>query len=262
MTRALTVAALLVFSINRGYSQDAARTPAFEVASIEPCKPGTPEPPGEHMGMVQFTSPGGRFRATATSLKFLMEWSWGIQPGQHSPGPSWMENDRYDIVAKAPGNPSDEEMKLMVRTLLADRFRLKVHRENKQMAAYVISVGKTAPRLETPKDSEVHSIKVLPQKDQDQKTVSWHVVATRYTLAQLTDTFARQLGRPIVNETGLDGEYDFTLDMTPDENTPNPLDPTLIMDAMRRQLGLTMKTQDTAVDYFVIDNAEKVASGN
>jgi uncharacterized protein (TIGR03435 family) len=214
------------------------------------------------MGMVQFTSPGGRFRASATSLKYLMEWAYGIQPSQHSAGPSWLGNERYDIVAKAPGNASDEEMKLMVQGLLADRFQLKMHHESKKMLAYVISVGKTAPKLETPQEGEVHSIKVIPQKDQDQKVVSWHVVATRFSLAQLTDTFARQLGRVIVNKTGMNGDYDFTLDMTPDENSPNPLDPTLIMDAMRKQLGLTLKTEDTMVDYIVIDGAERVKAGN
>ena len=81
-------------------------------------------------------------------------------------------------------------------------------------------------------------------------------------LAQLTDVFARQLGRVIVNRTGMDGDYDFSLDLTPDENTPNPLDPSLIMDAMRRQLGLTLKTEDTEVEVLVVDGAEKVVAGN
>lgn len=262
MTRALTIAALLALTFDRGYCQDPASAPSFEVASVTPCKPGTPEPPGEHMGMVQFTSPGGRFRANATTLKFLMEWAYGIQPSQHSEGPSWMGNDRYDVVAKAEGNANDEQIKKMVQTLLAERFHLKLHRESKKANVFVISLGQTAPKLNLPKEGEVHSIKVTPQKDSDQNVNSWHVEATRYSLAQLTDTFARQLGRVIVNRTGMDGEYDFTLDMTPDENSPNPLDPTLIMNAMRKQLGLTLKTEDTLIDYLVIDSAEKVVAGN
>ena len=82
--------------------------------------------------MVQFTSPGGRYRASATSLTFQLEWAYGIQPSQHSGGPAWMDNDRYDIVAKAEGNPTDEQMKLMVQTLLAERFQLKLHHEMKK----------------------------------------------------------------------------------------------------------------------------------
>jgi hypothetical protein len=131
MTKAITLTALLVLAFDHGHCEDLPKAPAFEVASITPCKPGTPEPPGEHMGMVQFTSPGGRFRAEATSLKFLIEWAYSIQPSQHSAGPSWMENERYDIVAKAPGNANDDQMKAMVRTLIDERFHLKHHMESK-----------------------------------------------------------------------------------------------------------------------------------
>ncbi len=242
--------------------QDAAQTPAFEVASITPCKPGTPEPPGEHMGMVQFTAPGGRFRASATTLKFLMEWAYTIQPSQHSAGPSWMDTDRYDVVAKAEGNPTDEQQKRMVQALLAERFQLKFHREKKKLPVYVISVGKTAPKLFPPKEGEVHSIRIMPQMDQDRKVASYHIVATRFSLSQLTDTFARQLGRVFVNETSFDGDFDFAFDLTPDDSRPNPLDPSLLIAAMREQLGLSLKSQDAIVDFLVIDSAQKVPAGN
>jgi len=235
---------------------------SFEVASITPCKPGTPEPPGEHMGMLQFTAPGGRFKASAIDLKFLLEWAYGIQPSQHSGGPSWMGTDRYDIVAKAEGNATDEQQKLMLRTLIVERFGLKFHYEKKKLPVYVISAGKTAPKLFPPKDGEVHSIKIMPQQDAEQKTNSFHVVLTRYSLKQLTDVFARQLERVFLNETGLDGDYDFTLDLTPDEGRPNPLDPSLLIAAMREQLGLQMKSQDAVVDFLVIDSVDKVAAGN
>lgn len=212
--------------------------------------------------MAQFTSPGGTFRASATTLKFLLEWSYGIQPSQHSAGPSWVETDRYEIVAKAEGDATDEQMKLMTQTLLADRFKLKFHRENRTIPAYVISVGKTAPKLFPAKDGETHAIRFAPQMGPDQKVVSHRVIFTRYSLGQLADAFGRQLGRVIVNRTGLTGEYDFTLDLTPDDSRPNPVDPALLFTALREQLGLTLKSQDTAVDFLVIDSAEKVAAGN
>jgi uncharacterized protein (TIGR03435 family) len=262
MTRTLTLATLLVLSVYPGPCQELAQGPAFEVASITPCKPGTPEPPGEHAGMVRFTSPGGRFRASATTLKFLLEWAYDIQPSQHSGGPSWIETDRYDFVAKAEGNATDDQMKLMAQTLLAERFRLKLHRERRMLPVYVIAVGKTAPKLFPPKDGETHSLQVSPQMGPDRKIVSYRVTATRFSLTQLTDTFARQLGRVIVNKTGLDGDFDFTLDLTPDDSRPNPLDPSLLISGMREQLGLTLKSQKATVDYLVLDSAEKVAAGN
>ena len=212
--------------------------------------------------MAQFTSPGGRFRASATTLKFLLEWAYRIQPFQHSDGPSSIANDRYDIVAKAEGDATDDRMRLMMQTLLADRFKLKFHRERKTLPVYAISVGKTAPKLFPPKDDETHSLRFAPQKGPDQNIVSYRVLATRYTLTQLTDVFARQMGSVIVNQTGLNGEFDFTLDLTPDEGRPHPLDPTLLITAMREQLGLTLKSQKVPVDILVIDSAEKVAAGN
>ncbi len=212
--------------------------------------------------MVQFTFPGGNFRANATTLKFLLEWAYGIQPQQHSGGPAWMETDRYDIVAKAAGNATDDQQKLMVRTLLAERFGLKLHHEQKKLPVYIVSLGKGAPKLFPPKEEEKHSIHITPKADGDQKPTSYHVEATCFSLTQLTDTFARQMGRVFVNETGLNGDFDFTLDLTPDENRPNPLDPSLLLTAMREQLGLSLKAQDGMVDVLVIDDARKVTAGN
>jgi uncharacterized protein (TIGR03435 family) len=262
MKRTLSIAALVGLTFNHGHCQDLAKAPAFEVASVTPCKPGTPEPPGEHAGMVQFTSPGGRFRASATTVKFLLEWAYGIQPSQHSSGPSWMDSDRYDIVAKAEGNATDDQQKQMAQTLLADRFQLKVRHEKKKLPVYVISVGKSAPKLFPPKDDEKHGIHMMPSEGLDKKTTAYHIVCTRFSLSQLTDTFARQMGRVFVNETGLNGDFDFSFDLVPDENRPNPLDPSLLLTAMRDQLGLSVKTQDAIVDYLVIESAEKVTAGN
>ncbi|MBZ5677228.1 MAG: TIGR03435 family protein [Acidobacteriia bacterium] len=262
MTKTLALAAMLILSAMHGHCQDLAKPLAFEVASITPCPPGTPAPPTEHAGIAEFTSPGGRFRASATTVKFLLEWAYGIQPSQHSDGPAWLGTDRYDIVAKAEGNASDPQIKRMVQTLLAERFQLKLHRESKELSAYVISVGKTAPKLFPPKDDETHALRVAPQMGPNQKPVSYRVIATRYTLTQLTDIFARQMDSLVVNQTGLNGEFDFTLDLTPDEERPNPVDPTILMTAMREQLGLTMKSQKIPVDFLVIDSAEKVVAGN
>ena len=216
----------------------------------------------EHTGMIQFTQPGGRFSASATTLKVLLEWAYGIQPSQHLGGPSWIGIDRYDIVAKAEGNATDDQMKLMMRTLLADRFKLKFHRDSKELTAYVISVGKTAPKLFPPKDGETHAIRFAQQGGADQKYPTYRVIATRFSIAQLADIFARQLGNVVVDQTGLQGEFDFTLDLTPDETRPSPVDPTLLMTGMREQIGLTLKAQKTPVDVLVIESAEKVVAGN
>jgi uncharacterized protein (TIGR03435 family) len=255
-----TLAILTVFglSINHCHCQ----TLSFEVASVTPCKPDTPEPPGEHMGMVRFIYPGGNFTAKATSIKYLLEWAYGILPAQHSGGPSWLGSQRYDIIAKAPANSTDHEMKLMVQALLAERFKLKFHTEEKEIPIILVSLGKAEPKLYPVKEGEVHSIKVIPQMGPDQHPVSFHVVATKFSLEELNETFARQLGRVIVDQTGLKGEFDFTIDMTPSEEQPNPLDPAIVMGAMRDQLGLTVKSQKGPVNIYMIDSIELVTAGN
>jgi uncharacterized protein (TIGR03435 family) len=173
-----------------------------------------------------------------------------------------MESDRYDIISKAPGNPTDDEMKVMTRALLAERFKLKFHHETREVPVLILATGKSAPKLYPPQEGEKHGLKIVPKTDDDRKVVSYRVIATRFSFAQLNQTFARQLERVIVNQTGLEGDFDFTLDFTPDENTPNPLDPSLVISAMRDQLGLTLKTQKGPVDFLAIDSVEKVAAGN
>lgn len=262
MTRLVLIAISTVGALHYAHCQELGKTPAFDVASITPCKPGTPPNPGEHMGMVRFTAPGGRFSATAIDLAYLFEWAYAIQPAQHSGGPTWMETDRYDFAAKAEGNPTDAEMKVMVQALLADRFKLRFHREQRKLAVLTISTGKTAPKLFPPREGEVQSLRSAPQMGPDQKIASYHIVATRFPISQLIDTLSRPLGEIMVNQTGLTGDFDFTLDLTPDDSRPNPLDASLLLTAMREQLGLVFKSENIPVDFFAIESAQRVVAGN
>jgi uncharacterized protein (TIGR03435 family) len=262
MSRTLTLAALLVLALDCGHCQDVVKTVAFEAASIKPCKPGTPAPPGTGPPMVKWIYPGGRFNANAATLQFLLEWAYGIIPEQHSGGPAWMENERYDIVAKAAGNATDQEMKLMVRTLLTDEFKLKLHIERREMSVLAVSLGKSEPKLFPAKEGEMHSLKITPQMGPDPKTGSYHVVATRFSLEDLNESFARQLRRVIVDQTGIKGDLDFALDFPFDDERPNPLDPSNVISAMLEQLGLTVKSQKGMADFFVIESAERVLVGN
>jgi len=117
MTRTLTVVVLTTLSFLWAQCVAFAAEPAFEVASITPCEPGTSAPEMEHTGITNFVSPGGRFRAHATTIEFLMEWAYGLQPSRHSKGPGWFGTDRFDIVAKADHDATENEEKLMVQTL-------------------------------------------------------------------------------------------------------------------------------------------------
>jgi len=96
----------------------------------------------------------------------------------------------------------------------------------------------------------------------DQKVVTYHVIATRYTLAQLTDVFARRVDRVIVDKTGIDGEFDFTLDLSPDEGSASLTDASMLLAAMKEQLGFNIRSEKAVVDYYEIDGVDKAAAGN
>jgi uncharacterized protein (TIGR03435 family) len=261
MTRTFMYASLIIFSIHHLHCEEVGKAPAFDVASITPCKPDAPAPAMEHAGIAEFIYPGGRLSANCTTLKFLIEWAYGILPSQHSDGPGWIGTDRYEIAAKAEGNPSDAQMKLMMRTLLAERFKLKLRNESREVTAYVISAGKTPPHLVATKEGETRVVRVDPRTGADQRMV-YRVILTRFSLAELGDTFGWQLGRPVVDRTGLKGDFDFALDLTPDESHSSPIDPSLLIDALREQVGLSVKSEKTAVDFLVIEGVEKVVAGN
>jgi uncharacterized protein (TIGR03435 family) len=262
MIKSILLAAAVALSAQHCHSEDLTKARSFEVASITPCKPGTPANPGEHAGMVQLTAPGGRFRATADSIRYLIEWAYDIQSVQLAGSPDWLGTDHYDIEAKAEGNPTEAEMKLMTQRLLEERFKLKLHHDSKTMTAFVVSPGASGVKLTEPKPGETHMLQVAPKMGPDKRPIGYHAVGTRYTLKQLTDTFARILATPIVDRTGLAGEFDFAFDLNVDEQQPNPMDPNVMIAAMREQLGFQIKSQKTPVDVLVIDNIEKVAAGN
>jgi len=202
----------------------------------------------------------GRFTVRASSLQFLIEWAYGIEPAQHPNAPSWLATERYDITAKAEGNPTEDEMKAMLRTLLADRFHLRAHMEQRTLPVLLLSLGKTPPKMTPAKDGESHGIHAEP-RSLDGK-MSFHIAATAVSVDQLCSILGRQLEHVLLNRTGLAGEYDFEMDFTPDSAGANPMDAAHLLSALREQLGFNVKSDKAPLDVLVIDNVEKAAAGN
>jgi uncharacterized protein (TIGR03435 family) len=107
-----------------------------------------------------------------------------------------------------------------------------------------------------------HGLRFTSINGPDQKTAGYHVIGTRYSVPDVAALFARALGHLVVDQTGIEGEFDFTVDIVPDDSRPSPMDQTLLLTALREQLGLTVKSQTQPVHIFVIDSAEKVVTGN
>lgn len=231
--------------------------PTFEVATIKPTKPDEQRTfliwRGADMQVVNF------------SLEGLVKFAYDLQDKQIVGAPSWMNTDKFDIDAKpdTPGQPTADQLKGMMQKLLADRFGLKFHNDKREMAAYVLTVGKDGPKMKqnTSNPNGLPGLFFGP-------IGTLHVMnATMQNFTALMQSAV--LDRPVVDKTGLTGRWDFTLKWTPDEsqfagmgvkmpppsnNDANPAPP--LFTAIQEQLDLKLEAQKTQVPVLVIDQVD------
>jgi uncharacterized protein (TIGR03435 family) len=226
-----------------------AQQPAFAVATIRPSSGAVQF---EHDGKTE-TSPGS-LRMRDVSVNTCIKWAYGVQDNQIA-GPAWIQSDHFDIVAKADGPASDEEMKRMLRTLLADRFKLSFHRESKELKSFVLTVAKGGAKL---------SPAAAPDGKPFRENSANGTVAKSMTIREFGDFLSGPLQMPVVDETGLTGKYDFAIDFTP--YLPDPahsMDGTkpdttgILMAAMEGELGIKMESRKAQVEVMVIDHVER-----
>lgn len=206
----------------------------------------------------------GRFTAMDVSLKMLIQFAYGVKEFQISGGSAWIGNDHWEIEVKCDGTVTDSHRKLMVQTLLADRFQLKFHRENREISVYALAVGKNGPKLGPPKQEEKKRIFMQPAPQ------GLKLVGIRTTMQSLVGFLGMLLDRTVLDKTGLAGEYDFEAAWMPDETQAMGMrivgtqtdraGPSLAA-ALQESLGLKLESTKGPVEFLVIDYAEK-ASGN
>jgi uncharacterized protein (TIGR03435 family) len=237
--------------------------PSFEVATI---KPSDPNKPGQFL-----TIQGDRMVTGNTSLSFLITFAYGLHPKQIAGGPSWLDSEKYDITAKpdVEGQPNDKQLRTMLQKLLADRFKLTFHKEKKELSAYSIAVGKNGAKL-SKSEGDPNGLPGLGFRGKLGALFARN--ATISDFAGLMQTVV--LDRPVVDQTGLAGRFDFTLDWTPEPSqfggrggqTPqpgadDPAAPPDLFTAIVAQLGLKLESAKLPVDVLVVDHVEK-PSGN
>jgi uncharacterized protein (TIGR03435 family) len=259
----------------RAQSQAAdASGPAFEVASIKPNR--SSDLPGR-IG----PEPGGRFAATNATLRALIRTAYNLQDSQIFGGPSWVNSDRFDVLAKA-----DTTVVLraggMLRRLLAERFKLAVHNDTRELPIFVLVVadtnGKLGPRL---RKSEVDCAAVIKERGasipppqapgKPPLCVSMggpgRMSSSGRTMPGLAVDLARVVGRTVIDRTGLSGGFDVELEWTPEFQPPVsnggaaadiPLsnDGSSIFTALREQLGLKLESTRGPVSVLIIDRVE------
>jgi len=234
--------------------------PAFDVATIKPNDTGATRMQG-------LTIHGRNFATRASSLEDLITFAYEVQVKQVIGGPDWMEKDRYDIAAvpDQEGAPNPEQVRIMIRKLLADRFKLKFHKEKRELSAFVLTVGKDGSKLTpTQMNGPLPGLGFGPGKG----GVTLHMMNGQ--TADLT-AFLQQLvlDRPVVDQTGLTGKFDVNVTFSPDDSqfNGNPLPfakpaegveaaPSLF-EAFQETLGLKLEAKKTQVDVIAIDHVEK-----
>jgi uncharacterized protein (TIGR03435 family) len=231
--------------------------PSFEVATIKPSKP---DQPGK-----AFLWRGNEFATINTTLADLIKFAYGLHEKQLIGGPEWMGTTKFDISAKpdTPGAPNDKQLKSMVQKLLADRFQLKFHNDKKELSAYVLSVAKNGPKMKQ-NTANPNGLPGLFFRGLGVLTVTNAKMGDFTNLLQ-----SAVLDRPVVDQTKLDGRWDFLLKWTPDESqfggmgikVPPPSDaadaPPPLFTAIQEQIGLKLDAEKTQVDVLVLDHVEQ-----
>jgi uncharacterized protein (TIGR03435 family) len=182
-----------------------------------------------------------------------IKWAYTVQDSQIS-GPDWLQSEHFDIIAKADDPAGNEQMKLMMRALLADRFKLAFHWQTKTLRSYVMTVDKRGDKLH----------ESAPDTPPFRENSAIGTVARGTTMKDFGDFIAGPLEAPVVDMTGLKGKYDFVLDFTaylpPGEHVmKRDFDDTksIIVAAIRGELGLDLAAKKENVEVFVIDRVEK-----
>jgi uncharacterized protein (TIGR03435 family) len=247
MLRAIMSAGLVVFTACAALAQTAENSPSFEVASVKPAAPIV----GNRIMVGMRGGPGspdpGQITYNNVTVKNVLMNAYGVKGFQIS-GPGWLDSERYDIVAKVPRGATKAEFMVMLQNLLAERFKLTLHREKKDLPMYALVVGKNGPKLKesvdepAPKEGDApkaggpaadgplagaargrlavgrDGFPVLPAGATAMTLMngSASMRASKQSMAGLAEMLSSQLDLPVVDMTGLTGKYDFTLYFSPE----------------------------------------------
>jgi uncharacterized protein (TIGR03435 family) len=217
----------------------------FSVATI---RPSAAEVKFEHDGRTEILPDGLHMQDVL--LTTCIKWAYGVQDTQIS-GPALLQSTRYDILARVDKPVGLDEMKLMMRALLAERFKLSFHHENRELRSYAMVVAKGGHKLH----------EAAGDGKSSRENTANSTIAKSMTMREFADFLSGPVQRPVVDKTGLTGKYDFVLDFTsylpPDRQTMGPDATNILMAALPGELGLKLESQKEIVEVMVVDHVEK-----
>ena len=233
-------------------------SPTFEVATIKPSKPDEQR----KAILVQ----GRRMHIINQPLSAMISFAYGVQVKQIIGLPAWADTDKYDIDAEPDGEgmPNDKQWKGMIQKLIVERYKFTFHRDKKELSVYVLSVAKTGPKL-TKSEGDPKGLPGLFFRGRP-----GDLGVRNANMADFVGLLqGAVLDRPVVDQTGLTGRFDFSLNWTPDDSQfagmgakiPPPTDsanaPPSLYTAIQEQIGLKLDATKALADVIVIDHVEK-----
>jgi uncharacterized protein (TIGR03435 family) len=235
----------------------------FEVATIKPTSPDW------NRGRFIRMEGAHQFVVRNHVLRTLIAAAYNLNPKTVSGGPLWADSDHFDIVAETPGEtpPGYDEQMTMLQKLLAERFDLKFHREQKQLPAYALRIANSGSKLKASAASPDSFPQGPPPLIFSVSLPTVRLPARYASMAELASVFQRAvLDRPVLDQTGLSGRYDFDLEFTPDEtewggafagHETGDSDKPGLYTAIQEQLGLKLEATTGPVDTLVIDHVDQ-----
>jgi uncharacterized protein (TIGR03435 family) len=213
---------------------------SFEVASIHPNTSSS-----THSDYSVDGNAGARLTAENVSLMTLIQRAFGVPQYQVS-GPDWLRDVKFNIHASLPAETPRQQMPVALQALLKERFLLGFHRDTKEQSVYVLTVGKGGSKMAATPDTNISS-GTWQTRDQFK--------AQNENMAHFCEVLSRQLGRPVLDATGLGGAYDFMLDYDSQDSMS-------LFVAIESKMGLKLETKKAPVELLVIDRVEKSPTAN
>jgi uncharacterized protein (TIGR03435 family) len=235
---------------------------SFEVASV---KPSTSE-----SGPMAIRRTKGQFSTSNTSLPFLIRWAYDVDENQLVEIPKGLDSATFDILAKVPADEKSipgQTLRLMMQSLLAERFNLRIHRETRELSSYTLVVDKNGPKVSFVDIGEGIGQNPFSMTDRG------HLAGRKVTAEMLAKVLADQLHRPVEDATGIKKPFDFVLEWMPEsadlniaQGAPaasgNEANRPSIFTAIREQLGFRLNSRKSAVEVIVIDHVDRMPAEN
>ena len=258
MKRLFTLLFVLIALSSLVYGQTNEPLPSFEAADVHVTPKSANPNPQSLGGFVR----GGRYQFRNATMLDLIVNAYGLEPEKVTGGPSWLETERFDILAKAPTSATNANAKLMLRSLLKDRFNLVFHNEDKPMNAWVMTAAKPGSQI---KQSTAGGPTNCNGEQPDPPNTT--IVCKNITMAVLAQILRQvdpnTFNTPVTDMTGMEGSWDFQLTVTPPAAAAaagkNAIS---VPDALEKQLGIKLELQKRAVSTFIVDSVNRKPTAN